>query len=583
MRSWRDRPDLDPVVSNRLPPPAPVLAAIVDSVLRLQRAAGLSIDEVGREIGRDAAGTSLALPVPVFGHQAMAAGVTWLARLFNLCAAGMDTRDHCAEFPRRVDAIAAGAPATAANVPRFVAAARRLGIPTRDITDRIIQYGNGSRARWLESSFTDHTTHLGATLARSKSACALVLRRGGLPTPRHLAAADETSAVEAAERLGYPVVVKPENLDGGEAVSPGLMTSHEVRKAFAVAYAASPKVLVEKHFHGRDYRLVVFNSELIWTIERIPGGVTGDGKATVAELVAVYNLDPRRQGPPPPLPPLALDDEAGEMLGRAGLSPASIPADGAFVRRRRAADVVTGGTPVAVNEQVHPDNRTLAIRAAGLLGLDLAGIDLLIPDISRSWLETGAVICEVNARPNLGQTTSGHLYGEILSRLVEGDGRIPVAVVAGLAAADRVAGEICAGLAAAGMSVGFANSTGVSIAGRRVSPETLPLRATSVLALDRKVDVAVIQLDDTGILENGLAFDRFDALVLVGDDAAAPAGSPASDTLLASLLPALLPMCEGVVLQVAGRLPNCRPRKMPPPGSKPPRRRRTWPRLRFVA
>ena len=159
-----------------------------------------------------------------------------------------------------------------------------------------------------------------------------------------------------------------------------------------------------RNISGRDYRLNVFNGELIWAIERVPGGVTGDGKSSITKLVELLNSDPLRgEGTHAPLKQLNLDDEARQLLRQYSRDENSVPAEGEFVRLRRNANVATGGTPVSVFDQIHPDNKLLAIRAAAALRLDLAGVDLLIPDIGQSWKLGGAAVCEVNSQPNLGQ------------------------------------------------------------------------------------------------------------------------------------------------------------------------------------
>ncbi len=238
------------------------------------------------------------------------------------------------------------------------------------------------------------------------------MRQAGLPAPNHQAVNDEDSAVRAAEALGYPVVVKPSDKDGGVGVSVGLKTPEAVRKAFRRAREYSRAILVESFIEGRDYRLITLNGQLIWAVERVPGGVTGDGKSTIRQLVDQLNADPlRTDGPGGKLRPLLFDEEAAELLAERGMDETTIPTAGARIALRGAANVASGGTPVDVFDQVHIDNRQLAERAARAFRLDVAGIDLLIPDISRSWKETGAGICEINAQPCFGRATAGHLAG----------------------------------------------------------------------------------------------------------------------------------------------------------------------------
>ena len=163
------------------------------------------------------------------------------------------------------------------------------------------------------------------------------------------AAAAFTLASYGADAAGYPVVVKPADQDGGIAVSADIRTGEELEKAFHRAREKSANVLVEQFIPGRDYRLQVFRGRCVWAIERVPASVTGDGVSTIERLVAIANADPRRgDGPHSPLKRLKLDDEALELLQRDGLSVQSIPAQGAFVKLRRASNVGSGGMPVNV-------------------------------------------------------------------------------------------------------------------------------------------------------------------------------------------------------------------------------------------
>ena len=185
-----------------------------------------------------------------------------------------------------------------------------------------------------------------------------MLRLVGLPVPPHYFARSEDEAVQCAERLGYPVVVKPADLDGGKGVKANLRNPPSVRKAFALAASLSRQVLVEKHVAGRDYRIQVVNGVVHGVLERVPGGVTGNGIDNVQLLLDKQNhersiaLDDRRF-----LHQMELDEEAEEELSAQGMTRDSVPVSGQFVRLRGASNVASGGVPVPVPvEKVHPDN-----------------------------------------------------------------------------------------------------------------------------------------------------------------------------------------------------------------------------------
>jgi cyanophycin synthetase len=289
-------------------------------------------------------------------------------------------------------------------------------------------------------------------------------------------------------------------------------------------------VIVEKHFQGRDYRMVVHNGELLWTVERVPAGVTGDGRSTVAKLVDTTNADPHRGTRRNSLlRPVHLDDEALLLLERQGLSVDAVPEAGRFVRLARIANVSRGGTPVQVNDEVHPDNRVLAIDAAQALRLDLAGIDLLIPDIATSWHESGAAICEVNAGPQIGGMTAAHLGRQFIGTTVEGDGRIPVIAVIGDTPDGGFAASLASALRARGLRAGHHDATGVWLGEKLVVGKRLgALAGGEVLLTNLECDAAIISYNDDDVMINGHASDRIDWLVVAGQHLGGESGDEAA-------------------------------------------------------
>ncbi|MBL8582133.1 MAG: hypothetical protein JNL61_07910 [Rhizobiaceae bacterium] len=308
---------------------------------------------------------------------------------------------------------------------------------------------------------------------------------------------------------------------------------------------------MEKHFEGRDYRLIIMHSDLLWASERVPGGVAGDGQTSVRALVERENAARARgAGAGGAKAPIAFDDDAHAQLEQAGMTVDSVPAQGQWVRLRGAANTTLGGFARGVMDRVHPDIRQLAIRAADALRLDLAGVDLLIEDISRSWFEIGALVCEVNAQPDLG-VSGPHVYGEILSRLLPGKGSIPIVVLLGAADPGAMSVGVARELAAGGLVVGRTGREGVWIGGSRTVPGPAGAYAgATVLMTDPTVEAAVVCVNDMSILRDGLPFERFDVLVVAGDEfpGEGPRDASRARADLLSLLKALVPMCRGAVL-----------------------------------
>lgn len=305
-------------------------------------------------------------------------------------------------------------------------AAYGLELPILEWYTAFMQVGYGSNAVALTGTITENTSSIGVHFAREKAKANTLLAAAGFPIADGGLVHDLAQARKRAAALGYPVVVKPADRDGGLAVSSDIRDEAELTQAFATAQAASPKVMVEKHIDGTDYRMLLYRGELLVTLERTPGGVIGNGRDSVARLVERTNEE--RKGTP--LHELAFNREAEDMLRRHGLAAGSVPAKGRFVQLRRAANHALGGS-VRRFDEVHPENVELARRAMRLLRLDLAGLDLILPDATRPWHEAGGVICEVNAQPFVGEPVGRDYYAEILAQLVPNGGRIPLVLAVG--------------------------------------------------------------------------------------------------------------------------------------------------------
>ncbi len=288
-----------------------------------------------------------------------------------------------------------------------------------------------------------------------------------------------------------------------------------MRKAFENAKKLSEQILIEKHVPGNDYRLQIVNGEVHGILERVPGGVTGDGKSSILELMIEQNnirknaVDDRRY-----LHQISKDDESTAQLSIQGMKWESIPDAGIFVRLRGAANVASGGIPVPIPvEDAHPDNLAMAIRAVRILKLDIAGVDLLIPDIRESWLESGAYICEINAQPQMFTT----MHKPMLQSLFpEGHSRVPMIIhLTENSAKNYIGHQIHKQLSQIGISTGFIHDDKACL-GDSVIKQGIgnAFSGGRMLVYDKNVEAMVISSDDISFLQQGWPTDRCDILIL---------------------------------------------------------------------
>ncbi|MCB2075450.1 MAG: hypothetical protein H6917_12070 [Novosphingobium sp.] len=486
--------------------------------------------------------TVLEVAIPYYDQGATRLALSWaiqaLNRLVDAAAGTPVEKQLSGGFSELGTHLAEHAPPNG-EIVHLLRAAMRRSIPVHRVMANIYCYGTGRYRRLLDSTVTDRTTEMGCRISRNKVQTAEILRLAGLPAPRQLAAPNAERAVAAAESLGYPVVIKPINLSQGAGVFAGLRDAASVREAFAAASEVSDMLIVENHFHGSDYRLTVLNGEVIKAEQRIAAGVTGDGRSTISELVAAKLATPRfqrllRSGN---RAVLGLDAEAQALLGEQGLTAQSVIEDGAYVQLRRKNNVSAGGEQVHVAlDAVHPDNLALARRAAMLLDLDLAGVDLIIPDLSRSWTECGALICEINARPEIGRNTTPTIHDRMLDELLGPATRIPVHLLIVGGDAPRKATDY-EKLAAELACNAIAAKEGVWIDGERLPGQPEDAFAASRLLLrERRAKAALCVMAFSDVAAKGLPVDRLDSIRIefAHEEAVSllPALQPHTDSLI---------------------------------------------------
>lgn len=479
-------------------------------------------------------GEPIAVLLPVLHVDVASASLAWAAKaMLDLIAAPSPATDRrTADGFQTLERYVSERRPSSTNTFRFLEAADQLGIATTRMAGSVFLFGEGRNSRLLDSSYTDETSVIGASFAQNKLTTAQLLTRAGLPAPRHVQVADDAAARQAAATLGYPVVVKPANLERGIGVQTDIRGDHELHQALQAARRHSDAILVEKHHDGNAYRLTVFKGRVIKITEHRPGSVTGDGRSTIAELIEREAADPvrRRRAAERNRALLSLDAEATELMERAGMTATSIPMPGEIIRLRHTANVSTGGTSIAIDpDAAHPDNRRLAVLAAETLNLDLAGVDLILQDIAQSWMEIGGVICEVNGQPQIGAGTSPEIYRTLLSEMVPKGGRIPVTVIVGDPPLER-----CQELA---RSAGLSSRHGLWRHGERISTafETA-FAAGQALMESRQTDTAVIVMSPHELVQFGLPACHVDRLVL---DATLDATADADGTVLADCLAAI--------------------------------------------
>jgi cyanophycin synthetase len=403
----------------------------------------------------------------------------------------------------------------------LVRAAEERRIPWIRVNDQsLIQFGHGRYQQRIQATVTSRTSHIAVELASDKEETNRILGNLGLPVPRQRLVQGAEDAVEAAEKIGYPVVVKPFNANHGRGITIHVTTPEGVRTAFEVAREHSRSVIIESFITGDDHRMLVIDGRLVAVSKRVPGHVVGDGVHTIEQLVEAVNQDPRRGiGHEKVLTRLTFDLQAQTMLEGKGYTRESVPAAGERVFLRSTGNLSTGGTATDLTDLVHPDNAEMATRAVKAIGLDVAGVDFLSTDVTESYKEVGGAICEINAAPGFrmhmapSEGKPRDVAGPVMDMLFPPGtpSRIPIAAVTGTNGKTTTARILAHIQKLAGQHVGLTSTDGVYIDGQRtVAGDMTGPVATRMVLSDPSVDVAVLEVARGGLLRAGMGVRHCD-------------------------------------------------------------------------
>ncbi|KFI06892.1 cyanophycin synthetase [Massilia sp. BSC265] len=404
------------------------------------------------------------------------------------------------------------------STAHIVDAATDRRIPSIRLTEgNLVQLGHGAAQRRIWTAETDRTSAIGEGIASDKDLTKTLLSSCGVPVPEGALVRSAEEAWEEAQDIGLPVVVKPVDANHGRGVTLNLMSEAEVSAAYAIAAEAgdSQSVLVERFIPGNEHRLLVVGREVVAAAKGESLWVTGDGSASVVELCnSQINTDPRRGESEEH--PLGLvnphDSEIMLDLKRQGLTPDSVPQRG-----QKVLIQVNGNVADDVTDQVHPSVAHAAALAARIVGLDIAGIDLVCEDISRPLEEQRGAIIEVNSSPGLlahikpasgqprkvGKAIVDHLFAQGET------GRIPVVGVTGTLGTSLIARLVGCLVHITGKHVGVANGEGLYLDARQVSSrDSTGFDAGQRLLINRTVQTAVFESNARSILSEGLPYDR---------------------------------------------------------------------------
>ena len=423
-----------------------------------------------------------------------------------------DVQGELAKLSKMVDDRCVG-PSTASIVERAIE--RKIPFIRLNVGS-LVQLGHGARQRRIWTAETDRTSAIAEGISRDKDLTKRLLGRCGIPVPEGQVVESPEAAWEAAQELGLPVVVKPDNGNRSRGVSLDLRERSNIEAAYALALAQGRDVMVERYITGLEHRLLVVGDQLAAATRGEMTYVTGDGQHTVRELIELQiNSDPRRgQFGDAPLEIVSLELQPTSVLEleRQGLTPESVPESGRSVLVQR-----TGNMSTDVTDEVHPDVAAVAVLAAKVVGLDIAGVDVVTPDIGQPLEKVGGAVVEVNAGPSLlmhlnpakgqprpvGRRILDHLFSP------KEDGRIPLVGLMGDGDTTRAARLTAWLLQLQGWHTGLSCRDGLFVNQRRLqADDPMGFEDAERLLINRQVQAAVFESDVRHLMTEGLPYDR---------------------------------------------------------------------------
>lgn len=392
------------------------------------------------------------------------------------------------------------------------------GIPYIRLNDSsLVQLGYGVYQQRIEAASTCRTGIIGVELASDKNSAKKLLAFHGIPVPSGKVVEEESELEDAINETGFPAVVKPLDSNQGKGITLNLRSLEAVVTAFREAREFSDRVIVEKQLTGRDFRVLVVDNKFAAAAERVPAHVVGDGANTIRQLVEIVNNDPwRGNGHANKLTRINIDEHTIRILKEKTYTPETVLKAGEICYLKSTANLSTGGTAIDRTDEVHPYNIFLFERIARIIGLDIAGLDIIAPELSTPLTENGGGIVEVNAAPGLRMHLSPsigkrrNVAKNIVDMLYPPDApsRIPIISITGTNGKTTTTRLIAHIIRNSGQKVGFTTTDGIYIDNQLVEKgdDTGPISARKVLN-DSSVEVAVLETARGGILRSGLGFD----------------------------------------------------------------------------
>lgn len=273
---------------------------------------------------------------------------------------------------------------------------RGIGVEVVDAENGFFDLTLGGRVVSCRESLTELTSAIAMSRCDDKRVTRRILQSAGLKVPAQIQVRTDmrSDAGRFLDRYGQ-VVVKPARGEQGDGVSVDVRTEKHLAQAIEKAHRFCPDVIVEECVAGEDLRIIVIDDQMVAAAVRRPPVIVGSGHHTIRELIGKYNR--RRMAATDGESRIPVDNETERCVTSAGWRLDDVLSSDTAIQVRNAANLHTGGTIHDVTDDVHPELKRAAERAAEALAIPVTGLDFIVPDVN------GPEYCiiEANERPGL--------------------------------------------------------------------------------------------------------------------------------------------------------------------------------------
>jgi cyanophycin synthetase len=380
----------------------------------------------------------------------------------------------------------------------------------------LVQLGTGKYRKIIRATMTENASLLAVEITDNKYRTSQILDELGVPVPQCIITQKQEDALAFKHLLAAPIVIKPADGYQGKRVSMNLTDNEQIADAFQFAREFCEDVIVQEYCPGNTFRILVIGHQFAAAVRLQPPVVTGDGRKTIQELINEINSDPAREfGDKGKLSRIELDENTLKILEQKGLTASSILESGKTVVLKNSGNTRLGGQSFDVTEEVDPFNKFMCERISKILNLDVAGIDILSPDISKPVSVNNGKVIQVSAAPDFRMHINPTIgvSREVQEKFIEmlfphqTLSRIPLISVTGSRGKSLAVELLSYCFTQSGLQCGVVSSQGLIVSGHCISDKDMTnSRNAQIILKDPSIDCAIIETPVETILNFGLGY-----------------------------------------------------------------------------